>query len=424
MVKGTVKWFNETKGYGFIVPDEGKRDVFVHISDLERSCIRALKDGQAVTFDIEPGRDGREKAVNLSLDGTDPTSSAGTYKRTDSSGSVGKGQAKGDVAFYYPGHLWSEADWVKTLLLFFDGIGLLVPERKKYEIELVDPVLAEPLKEKGLLHYLIAEEIVDLEATQRMVEPMLDLASVGAFDELAKEGTAFHSISMSRMGFDGSSELAEELYDALRSKGLAAVSEDGVSVPLHPQIRYLILVLLSQILRAKGSALGFELCPATDMPNVVGALAELLDVPSNASTGHVVAFDLQTVSVDLSAIPLDEVLDFKATHGEEFRKYARSIRGFTREIGQLPSGERDKAYWDRQAELDDIASDLKRTARMAWKRPATFALGLSGAAWTYGTGDWIGALLGGGALLLEEVGSQADERTAYSYLFRAHERFS
>ena len=333
-------------------------------------------------------------------------------------------QTKGDVAFYYPGHIWHDSDWVKTLLLFFDGVGLLVPEYKKHEPELVDPVLAQPLREKGLLHYLVADEMVDKDAAQRMVKPMLELTSSGVFDALAKTGTAFHSISMSRMGFYGHRELAEELYDALRTRGLASASKDGVSIPLHPQIRYLILVLLSQILRSKGATLGYDLCPATDMPKVVDALAELLDFPSNASSGRVVAFDLQTVSVDLSAIPLEEVLDFKATHGEEFRAYARSIRGFSREISLLPSSEREQAFSDRQAELDDLASDLKKTARAAWKRPATFALGLSGAAWTYGTGDWIGALIGGGSFLLNEVFSQPEERTAFSYLFRAHERYA
>jgi len=67
MANGTVKWFNSTKGFGFIEPEGGKRDVFVHISAVERAGISELKDGQKVTFDVEAGRDGRESATNLAL---------------------------------------------------------------------------------------------------------------------------------------------------------------------------------------------------------------------------------------------------------------------------------------------------------------------------------------------------------------------
>ena len=67
MAKGTVKWFNNTKGFGFIAPEGGSKDVFVHISAVERAGLRELPDGQAVTFDVEKGRDGRESAINLAL---------------------------------------------------------------------------------------------------------------------------------------------------------------------------------------------------------------------------------------------------------------------------------------------------------------------------------------------------------------------
>ncbi|GGE40908.1 cold-shock protein [Actibacterium pelagium] len=67
MANGTVKWFNDTKGYGFIAPEEGGKDVFVHISAVERSGLRGLADNQKVTYDLEAGRDGRESAVNIAL---------------------------------------------------------------------------------------------------------------------------------------------------------------------------------------------------------------------------------------------------------------------------------------------------------------------------------------------------------------------
>lgn len=67
MASGTVKWFNATKGFGFIQPEGGSKDVFVHISAVERAGLRGLDDGQKVTFDLEKGRDGRESASNLAL---------------------------------------------------------------------------------------------------------------------------------------------------------------------------------------------------------------------------------------------------------------------------------------------------------------------------------------------------------------------
>ncbi|MBT8414918.1 MAG: cold-shock protein [Boseongicola sp.] len=67
MATGTVKWFNTTKGYGFIAPDEGGKDVFVHISAVERSGLTGLADDQKVSYDLAAGRDGRENAENISL---------------------------------------------------------------------------------------------------------------------------------------------------------------------------------------------------------------------------------------------------------------------------------------------------------------------------------------------------------------------
>ena len=67
MPTGTVKWFNTTKGYGFIAPESGGNDVFVHISAVERSGLTSLADDQKVSYELTEGRDGRLMANELAL---------------------------------------------------------------------------------------------------------------------------------------------------------------------------------------------------------------------------------------------------------------------------------------------------------------------------------------------------------------------
>lgn len=67
MANGTVKWFNSTKGFGFIQPDNGGSDVFVHISAVERAGLSGLDDNQKVSYELEEGRNGKESATDLKL---------------------------------------------------------------------------------------------------------------------------------------------------------------------------------------------------------------------------------------------------------------------------------------------------------------------------------------------------------------------
>jgi CspA family cold shock protein len=65
MTTGTVKWFNPTKGYGFIEPSDGSKDAFVHISAVERAGLATLAEGQKVEYELVPGRDGKSSAENI-----------------------------------------------------------------------------------------------------------------------------------------------------------------------------------------------------------------------------------------------------------------------------------------------------------------------------------------------------------------------
>ena len=67
MPTGSVKWFNPVKGYGFIQPEDGSRDAFVHISAVERAGLSTLREGQKVEFELVPGRNGKSSAENLVL---------------------------------------------------------------------------------------------------------------------------------------------------------------------------------------------------------------------------------------------------------------------------------------------------------------------------------------------------------------------
>jgi len=69
MPQGTVKWFNPTKGYGFIAPDTGGKDIFVHISAVQKAGMRTLNEGQKLAFEIEQQANGRAAAVNLAESG-------------------------------------------------------------------------------------------------------------------------------------------------------------------------------------------------------------------------------------------------------------------------------------------------------------------------------------------------------------------
>ena len=327
-----------------------------------------------------------------------------------------------ELAFYYPNPVWSYGDWIKNLVLFFDGIALLVPSYMKERPEESDPAIVAGLKQHGLLEIIDPEKAVDKSATEELATVLTDVITSGVLDSLAKEDTAFHELSRSRLGFAGHKGLAEMIFEELKKRGLASDSEDGVSIPMHPKVRSLVLILLSQILRPYGQVIKANLSPATDVPRLVQALSELMAVRVVPSAGHVIEFDLNTVTVDLGAVPMDEVLDFRAQNLEAHKRYMLSVRKFAMELSRMPEEEQRVAFDMRQEELNDLASELRKRARKAWKKPSSFALSLVGAALSVITSPVAAALrIGAAAAGYEKAGGI--EAGAYSYLFNAHKRF-
>ena len=251
---------------------------------------------------------------------------------------------------------------------------------------------------------------------------MTDIITSGALDELSKEDTGFHEISMSRLGSYGDKGLFSMIFEELKKRGLAKDSEDGVSISMRPKVRSLVLVLLSQILRPYGSTINANLSPATDLDSMVRALSELLSLKTEPSSGSVVEFDLNAVSVDLGAVPFDEVLDFRKQNLCEHKRYMLSVRKFAMELSRMSEEEQELTYEIRQAELNDLANDLRKRARKSWRKPASFALSLAGSVLSALTSPIAGAIKTVGSLTGYERTNETDAGV-YSYLFRANRRW-
>ena len=332
-------------------------------------------------------------------------------------------EARPEIAFYYPNPFWFDGSWIKNLILFFDGVGLLVPDYMKEKVDEFDPAIVAGLKQHGLLHIISPETLVDRDAAARLAEAMTDVLVSGALDQLTKEKTKFAELSYSRLGGFGDKGLAGMLHEELMRRGLAKPSEDGgTSIPMHPAARSLILVLLAQILREPGRRAGLELSPATDQVVLVDALHDLLALPKPPTASDVIAFDVNVVGVDLGPVPMGDVLDFRHEHAKEHQRYVRSAKLFAHELSLMPDRERQLAFEKRQQELDDLAAGLRKTSRKAWKRRAGFALTMVGATVTAVSGHPLAGLaMASGALL--RAGGTEPMLGGYSYLFSSSERF-
>ena len=335
-----------------------------------------------------------------------------------------------DVAYYYPAPYWGmgEGGWVKSLLLFFDKVSILLPGYMYGRHYLADPVLAEPLEDRGLLEVLEPKTWIDQDVANKLAKAVSGLLANGVFDDLPKD-VYFHELSQSRMGYGADFDLAESLVSELRAKGLAKSSEDGVSIPLHPTVRATILVILAQLSRSAGNKQNLSVHPATNDSRALNDLIDTLSRERMPSRDRVITLDLEPVSFNLDSVPLDELLQFRSEYQAAHQAYMRDLRGFVSELAEidLPE-ERESLLLQRRQEISDVAHELQRSTRRALGiNLASWSLGIAGSAWSATTGDPVGAVLaalGLGSGIAGSLGAASAKVTAYSYLFQVEHTFA
>jgi len=161
--------------------------------------------------------------------------------------------------------------------------------------------------------------------------------------------------------------------------------------------------------------------PVIDDENAASFVAAIIG-PHDAGRAKVVVGDLAQVGVDLSAVPLDEVLGFRVEYGNEYRRYSSDVRRFALELSLMDEADRHSALTERREELEDRAEQLRRIGLAAFARQTViFGFGCAGAAWTLVHGhDPLGAAFIAAAAT---AGITRPDRgaigAAYTYILRA-----
>ena len=321
-------------------------------------------------------------------------------------------------AFYYPNPVWSQSNWLKNVALFFDGIMMLAPECERESPFEDDSEIVRGLQEAGLLKVVELRSFLDPTGARVIAEALTELIVGGSLDPLVGRPTEFQALSYSQLGYLTDGGLAEIIYQGLHTRGAGAQGHPGTG-SWHPTVRSLLLVLMAQVLRPAGRKQGLYLCPATDRPELHSALTEVIRLPSMASASDVISLDLQSVGVDLTDVPIDDVLRYREVHRDEYRQFTRDLRGFVHQTVDSPPEDRQASLLERQLRMTESATRILGVAEREWNQPASFALGLTGAAWSLRPSDIIGGLLALGSDVAEPPGETPTRAGAFSYLFTA-----
>jgi hypothetical protein len=314
------------------------------------------------------------------------------------------------------------------MLLFFDGVAVLAAPAEHDLLTAGQEETIYPLHDAHFLHILDPDDIIDQPTARALINFVLELAtseeeeSLRLGRSLKDRGILHHRWSQPR-ALDNQERTASLLvWKELQRRGLASDFRPDDAIYVESNKWRQILAFLAQAIRPAGWRIGLDLQPATDDPSMIHNFPAAQG-RSPLSEGDVVTFDIEQVAVDMSDVPISDLLEFRESHGRDYRTYARSIQKFALEVSALPLEDRASVFLRRRDELADEADHLRNLARTWWRQPAaSVGLGLIGAGVSASAGQWASAVL---AMLTGIVGAKSKPSMAgiYSYLFKAQERF-
>lgn len=321
-----------------------------------------------------------------------------------------------EFAHYYGDWDWRGGmnDWVKSLLLFFDGIALALPEDRAERLIESNPVLAQPLAELGLLRNFWPDASVNAGHVE-VPDGLRYYLEKAAKSPSITLKPGMHQKILDRLA---ATTVESDMKDALTNLAARVNQAQQKFGDTPSNMRALTVGAVSRFLVQNVTEVAIQ--PVINDQNAASYVSMIID-NHDGGRAKIMISDLQEVGVDLQSVPLDEVLDFRRQHGSEYRSYSKELRQFVLDLSMLSEFGRTSAIEERRAELRDRAEELKRAARNAFKRQIlSVGFGLAGAAWTLVHGDPWGGLFAAGATAAGfSIPSGGDPGAAYAYVLQA-----
>ena len=316
---------------------------------------------------------------------------------------------------------------LKGMLLFFDDIAVFSTPEHRSRPPAMDPHLAAPLAERGLLQFVDPRHVT-ASHTEAIVGATLHRAAMENEEHwlaAAAAGDWYLEVPRLQGRFPGPVLIKPSAFTSSRDAGslelFKLLAQDGLLFPdestgdewVVPGNASVVNSILAQAVRATARQQGRLIEPVATRRDEARVFSAILDAAiENVGAADVVMSDLSTVTLNFCRVGLDDILEFRTRYGSEFRAYALALQAL---LASAPSSR----LTDRRAALVDEAHRLRDLQLRRWPNLAgTVSLGIIGAAWSLASGDLLGALIGGTAAGSQLLPTGPTPVSAYTYLLR------